>query len=70
MPATKDWAPRQAAVVIPPHCKFKKNPPDWYEEMHERQRRTPLHDVSVLGAASPLSRTGGPWPATSAAASI
>ncbi|WP_454340092.1 transposase family protein [Streptomyces ambofaciens] len=26
-------------VVTPPHRKFKKNAPDWYEEMHERQRR-------------------------------
>lgn len=26
-------------VVTPPHRKFKKNPPQWYEEMHERQRK-------------------------------
>ncbi|MFD4551608.1 transposase family protein [Streptomyces sp. NPDC058466] len=26
-------------VVTPPHCKFKKNAPDWYEEMYERQRK-------------------------------
>ncbi|MCX5174453.1 transposase [Streptomyces virginiae] len=26
-------------VVTPPHRKFKKNPPDWYEEIHERQRK-------------------------------
>ncbi|WP_107428683.1 transposase family protein [Streptomyces kebangsaanensis] len=26
-------------VITPPHRKFKKNPPDWYEEMHERQRK-------------------------------
>jgi hypothetical protein len=26
-------------VVTPPHRKFKKNPPDWYEAMHERQRK-------------------------------
>ncbi|MFE9399354.1 transposase family protein [Streptomyces flavidovirens] len=25
--------------VTPPHRKFKKNAPDWYEEMHERQRK-------------------------------
>ncbi|MFP8903514.1 transposase family protein [Streptomyces atacamensis] len=25
-------------VVTPPHRKFKKNAPDWYEEMYERQR--------------------------------
>ncbi|WP_307818523.1 transposase family protein [Streptomyces sp. MBT62] len=26
-------------VITPPHRKFKKNAPDWYEEMHERQRK-------------------------------
>ncbi|MER0240862.1 transposase family protein [Streptomyces sp. HSW2009] len=26
-------------VVTPPHRKFKKNAPDWYEEMRERQRK-------------------------------
>ncbi|MFE7929873.1 transposase family protein [Streptomyces sp. NPDC057456] len=26
-------------VVAPPHREFKKNAPDWYEEMHERQRK-------------------------------
>ncbi|MER5279322.1 transposase family protein [Streptomyces sp. NPDC002809] len=26
-------------VVTPPHIKFKKNAPDWYEEMHERRRK-------------------------------
>lgn len=26
-------------VVTPPHRKFKKNPPDWCEEMHERRRK-------------------------------
>ncbi|KOU65144.1 transposase [Streptomyces sp. IGB124] len=26
-------------MVTPPHSKFKKNPPDWYEEIHERQRK-------------------------------
>ncbi|WP_420000364.1 transposase family protein [Streptomyces boninensis] len=26
-------------VVTPPHRKFKKNPPEWYEKMHERQRK-------------------------------
>ncbi|MFF7234633.1 transposase family protein [Streptomyces sioyaensis] len=26
-------------VITPPHRKFKKNPPDWYEEVHERQRK-------------------------------
>ncbi|SHM91434.1 transposase [Actinacidiphila paucisporea] len=26
-------------VVTPPHRTFKKNAPDWYEEMHEHQRK-------------------------------
>ncbi|MGW6007638.1 transposase family protein [Streptomyces sp. NPDC055210] len=26
-------------VVTPPHRKFKKNAPVWYEERHEQQRR-------------------------------
>ncbi|MEU0845725.1 transposase family protein [Streptomyces sp. NPDC005962] len=26
-------------VVTPPHRKFKKSAPDWYEEMYERQRK-------------------------------
>ncbi|WP_404827438.1 transposase family protein [Streptomyces bacillaris] len=26
-------------VVTPPHRKFKKNSPDWYEEIHERKRK-------------------------------
>lgn len=26
-------------VVTPPHRKFRKNAPAWYEEMHERQRK-------------------------------
>ncbi|AVZ76077.1 transposase [Streptomyces lunaelactis] len=26
-------------VVTPPHRKFKKNPPDWYEEIYERRRK-------------------------------
>ncbi|MEU7297968.1 transposase family protein [Streptomyces exfoliatus] len=26
-------------VLTPPHRKFKKDAPDWYEEMHERQRK-------------------------------
>jgi hypothetical protein len=26
-------------VVTPPHRTFKKNAPDWYEEIYERQRR-------------------------------
>lgn len=27
-------------VVEPPHHKFRKDAPAWYEEMHERQRKT------------------------------
>ncbi|MFE9404017.1 transposase family protein [Streptomyces sp. NPDC006530] len=35
-------------VVTPPHRKFKKNPPEWYEEMHERQRKAPSsHRIRV-----------------------
>lgn len=26
-------------VVTPPHRTFKKNAPDWYEEMYERRRK-------------------------------
>ncbi|MDX3641719.1 transposase family protein [Streptomyces sp. MB09-02B] len=26
-------------AITPPHRKFKKDPPEWYEEMHERQRK-------------------------------
>ncbi|MGW2296839.1 transposase family protein [Streptomyces violaceorubidus] len=29
-------------VVTPPHCEFNKNAPGWYEEMHERQRKSAL----------------------------
>ncbi|WP_405652496.1 transposase family protein [Streptomyces sp. NBC_00019] len=32
-------APTGGRVGTPPHRKFKKNAPDWYEEMHERQRK-------------------------------
>ncbi|MFC8542595.1 transposase family protein [Streptomyces sp. NPDC057244] len=56
-------------VVTPPHRKFKKNAPDWYEEMHERQRKAHSSRLSGSSTASPTSRTGGRWPATSAAAS-
>ncbi|MET9347591.1 transposase family protein [Streptomyces termitum] len=30
-------APTAGRVVTPPHRKFKKDAPDWYEEMRERQ---------------------------------
>ncbi|WP_263974416.1 hypothetical protein [Streptomyces triticiradicis] len=26
-------------MITPPHCKFKKNAPDWYEEIDEHQRK-------------------------------
>ncbi|MFI7874954.1 transposase [Streptomyces salinarius] len=26
-------------MITPSHRKFKMNAPDWYEEMHERQRK-------------------------------
>ncbi|MEH0467279.1 transposase family protein [Streptomyces sp. B21-097] len=40
MPTTRAWVRRPAAgVITPPHRTFKKNAPDWYEEMHERQRK-------------------------------
>ncbi|WP_234315173.1 transposase family protein [Streptomyces globisporus] len=26
-------------MVTPPHRKFRKNAPDWYEETYERQRK-------------------------------
>ncbi|WP_260868131.1 transposase family protein [Streptomyces sp. SLBN-134] len=26
-------------MITPPHRKFKKNAPAWYEAMHERQRK-------------------------------
>ncbi|MFJ3638096.1 hypothetical protein [Streptomyces sp. NPDC090112] len=61
-------------VVTPPHRKFKKNPPDWYEEISERQRKahasrlTP-HAASASSTASHTSRTGEPSPATTADAS-
>ncbi|WP_411093421.1 transposase family protein [Streptomyces sp. 049-1] len=32
-------AQARGRVVTPPHRKFKKNAPDWYEEMYERQRK-------------------------------
>lgn len=56
-------------VVTPPHRKFKKNAPDWYEEMHERQCKAhSSRRVRVEHGIAHL-KTGGHWPATSAAAS-
>ncbi|MFI7325673.1 transposase family protein [Streptomyces rubiginosohelvolus] len=56
-------------VVAPPHRKLKKNPPEWYEEMHERQRKATPHAASGSSTASATSRTGDLSPATTAAAS-
>ncbi|MFD9115177.1 transposase family protein [Streptomyces bottropensis] len=40
MPATRGLGAQTGGrVVTPPHRKFKKNAPEWYEEMHERQRK-------------------------------
>ena len=40
MPATRARAAQTSGrVLTPPHRKFKKNAPDWYEEMYERQRK-------------------------------
>jgi hypothetical protein len=53
-------------VLTPPHRKFKKNAPAWYEERHEQH--TP-HDASASSTASHTSRTGGLSPGTLAAVS-
>ncbi|MFD5327972.1 transposase family protein [Streptomyces sp. NPDC127092] len=34
-------------VVTPQHRKFKKNAPDWYEEMYERQRKAHSRRIRV-----------------------
>ncbi|MEU1276445.1 hypothetical protein [Streptomyces sp. NPDC005799] len=36
-------------VVTPPHRKFKKNAPDWYEEIHEQRRKA--HSSRRIGIA-------------------
>ncbi|MDA5282026.1 hypothetical protein [Streptomyces sp. Isolate_45] len=36
-------------VVTPPHREFKKNPPDWYEEIHERERRRKAYSSRRIG---------------------
>ncbi|MFJ3229337.1 transposase family protein [Streptomyces sp. NPDC086783] len=54
-------------VVTPPHRKSKKNAPDWYKEMHDASGgHTPTPYPCRARHRSP--ETGGPWPATSAAA--
>ncbi|WGP14246.1 transposase [Streptomyces sp. SH5] len=53
-------------VVTPPHRKFKKNPPEWYEEIHERQRKAHSsrrirgeHGIRHLKNRRPLARHHG-----------
>ncbi|MGY9071322.1 hypothetical protein [Streptomyces sp. CAS3] len=41
-------------MVTPPHRKFKKNVPDRYEEMHERQRKA--HSSRRIRASNTASR--------------
>ncbi|MFD5481535.1 transposase family protein [Streptomyces hawaiiensis] len=43
-------------VVTPPHRKFTKNAPDWYEEMHERQRQLRPRQRRKGGAGNPKGR--------------
>ncbi|MFJ1604489.1 transposase family protein [Streptomyces sp. NPDC088253] len=56
-------------VVTPPDRKFKKNAPDWYEEMHERQRKA--HSSRRIRVEHGIAhlKTGEPSPVTMAAAS-
>ncbi|WP_239081805.1 transposase [Streptomyces sp. SID9727] len=53
-------------VVTPPHRNFKKNAPEWYEEMHERQhvahssrRIRDEHGISHLKNWRSLARLHG-----------
>lgn len=53
-------------VVTPPHRKFKKNPPEWYEEICERQRKARSsrrlrveHDIAQLKNWRALARHHG-----------
>ncbi|MGW3655053.1 transposase family protein [Streptomyces sp. NPDC005151] len=52
-------------VVTPPHRKFKKYPPEWYEQMHERQcmahssRRIVEHGIGHLKNWRALARHHG-----------
>ncbi|MER6838446.1 transposase [Streptomyces cellulosae] len=40
MPATRARAAQTSGrVLTPPHRKFKKDTPDWYKEIRERQRK-------------------------------
>ncbi|MFE2854437.1 transposase family protein [Streptomyces lavendulae] len=51
-------------VVTPPHRKFKKDPPEWYEEIHERQRKA--HSSRRIRVEHGIAhlKTGGHSPAT------
>ncbi|WP_225804232.1 transposase family protein [Streptomyces sp. NK15101] len=56
-------------VVTPPHRKFEKDASDWYEEMHERQRKAhSSRRIRVEHGIAHLKNRRLP-PATSAAAS-
>ncbi|MFB7026559.1 MULTISPECIES: transposase family protein [unclassified Streptomyces] len=57
-------------VITPPHRKFKRNAPDWSRRCTNGSARRIHPSGSVSSTASLTSRTGGHWPATSAAASI
>ncbi|MEU9194475.1 transposase [Streptomyces hundungensis] len=52
--------------MTPPHRTFKKNAPDWYEEMYERQRKPRSsrrirgeHDIAHLKNWRALARHHG-----------
>ncbi|MFE1499704.1 transposase [Streptomyces albidoflavus] len=52
--------------MTPPHRKFKKNPPDWYEEIYERQRKAHSsrgirveHGIAHLKSRRALARHHG-----------
>ncbi len=51
-------------VVMPPHRKFEKNPLDWYQEIHKRQRKATPDAVSASSTAAHTSETGGHPPGT------
>jgi hypothetical protein len=42
MPAVTAWGSQTGGrVVTPPYRRFKKNAPNWYEEVYEHQRKAP-----------------------------
>ncbi|MEL5957455.1 transposase family protein [Streptomyces sp. CLV115] len=52
-------------VVTPPHRKFKKNAPEWYEEMYERRRKAhSLRRVRVGQRHRPPEELEGAGPST------